>query len=123
MFGSSCIRSKIQGSVTKVLDVIDFSLRIDPEADALRFAFRADSDIAQLSAIKAAFGLGFCQAPLTKKDPDLVRLLPETFDMKLGVWPAAAKSKNAGRPSLNRDSLFSKPRGGLAKGALELKAF
>jgi len=29
-----------------------------PGADALRFSFRADSDIAQLRAIKAGFGIG-----------------------------------------------------------------
>ncbi len=31
-----------------------------PGAEAIRFSFRADSDIAQLRAIKAAFGIGIC---------------------------------------------------------------
>ena len=54
----------------------------------MHFSFRADSDIAQLRAIKAGFGIGICQVGLAKQDSDLVRLLPETFDIKLDVWLA-----------------------------------
>ena len=35
-----------------------------PGAEDLRFAFRADSDIAQWRAIKAGFGIGICQVGL-----------------------------------------------------------
>lgn len=59
-----------------------------PGAEALRFAFRADSDLAQLRAIKAGFGIGVCQTGLARGDPDLVRLLPDAFDLRLGVWIA-----------------------------------
>jgi DNA-binding transcriptional LysR family regulator len=59
-----------------------------PGAEALNFAFRADSDIAQWRAIKAGFGIGLCQVGLAKQEPDLVRLLPDSFDLDLGVWLA-----------------------------------
>jgi DNA-binding transcriptional LysR family regulator len=59
-----------------------------PGTEAMRFSFRADSDIAQLRAIKAGFGIGICQVELAKQDPDLMRLLPAAFELKLGVWLA-----------------------------------
>jgi DNA-binding transcriptional LysR family regulator len=66
-----------------------------PGAEAIRFSFRADSDIAQLRAIKAGFGIGICQAELAKQDPDLMRLLPEAFELKLGVWLAMHENLRA----------------------------
>jgi DNA-binding transcriptional LysR family regulator len=66
-----------------------------PGADALRFSFRADSDIAQLRAIKAGFGIGICQVGLAKQNPDLVRLLPAAFELKLGVWLAMHENLRA----------------------------
>jgi len=59
-----------------------------PGFESIRFALRTDSDIAQLMAIKAGFGIGFCQVVLARQDPDLVRVLPAAFDLKLGVWIA-----------------------------------
>jgi DNA-binding transcriptional LysR family regulator len=59
-----------------------------PGFDAVRFALRTDSDLAQLGAIKAGFGIGICQVALTKRDPELVRVLPDAFDLKLGLWVA-----------------------------------
>jgi hypothetical protein len=38
-----------------------------PGAEAIRLSFRADSDIVQLRAIKAGFGIGICQAELAYK--------------------------------------------------------
>ena len=57
-------------------------------ADTLHFAFRANSDIAQLRAIRAGFGIGFCQVGLAQRDPTLVRVLQSAFALKLGVWLA-----------------------------------
>ncbi|MFA5958053.1 LysR family transcriptional regulator [Hyphomicrobium sp.] len=59
-----------------------------PGAEALNFAFRADSDVAQWRAIKAGFGIGFCQVGLARQEPDLVRVLPNTFKLQLGSWLA-----------------------------------
>ena len=54
--------------------------------DAIRFALRTDSDIAQLMAIRAGFGIGICQVALARQDPKLERVLSTAFDLKLGVW-------------------------------------
>ncbi len=59
-----------------------------PGAEALDFAFRADSDIAQWRAIKAGFGIGICQIGLAQREPDLVHVLPDALDLKLGLWLA-----------------------------------
>ncbi len=59
-----------------------------PGFEAMRFAFRTDNDIAQLMAIKAGFGIGICQVALAKRDANLERVLPEAFNLKLGVWIA-----------------------------------
>ena len=52
------------------------------------FAFRADSDLAQLAAIRAGFGIGGCQSPLAARDPKLVRVLREEFSLTLDTWVA-----------------------------------
>jgi DNA-binding transcriptional LysR family regulator len=57
-----------------------------PGLDTMRFTLKADSDLAQLAAIRAGFGIGACQAVLARRDPELVRILPEAFDLKLGAW-------------------------------------
>lgn len=50
------------------------------------FAFRADSDLAQLAAIRAGFGIGICQARVARRNPDLVRLLPDQMRIDLDTW-------------------------------------
>jgi DNA-binding transcriptional LysR family regulator len=52
------------------------------------FAFRADSDVAQLAAIRAGMGIGFCQAGLAARDPSLVRVLKSGFSLTLDTWIA-----------------------------------
>ena len=59
-----------------------------PALDGIRFALRSDSDLAQLMAIKAGFGIGVCQVALASRDPGLVRVLPDAFALELGVWLA-----------------------------------
>ncbi|MEA1651307.1 LysR family transcriptional regulator [Nitrospirillum sp. BR 11164] len=51
-----------------------------------RFAFRADSDVAQLAAIRAGIGIGICQLGLARRDPDLVHLLPGALRITLDTW-------------------------------------
>ena len=51
-----------------------------------RFALRVDSDVAQLAAIRAGFGIGVCQAAVAALNPDLVRVLPEAFSVDLETW-------------------------------------
>jgi len=50
------------------------------------FAFRSDNDLAQLAALRAGVGVGFCQVPLARRDPALVRLLPDTISYALDTW-------------------------------------
>ncbi|HVJ40693.1 MAG TPA: LysR family transcriptional regulator [Dongiaceae bacterium] len=50
------------------------------------FAFRSDSDLAQLAAIRAGFGIGICQTGLARRDSKLVRVLPAEFAVDLPVW-------------------------------------
>lgn len=50
------------------------------------FALRADSDLVQLAAIRAGFGIGVCQVPLAERSGDLVRVLPNHFDLGLDTW-------------------------------------
>ncbi|SFH27894.1 LysR substrate binding domain-containing protein [Ensifer sp. OV372] len=57
-----------------------------PELPATRFALRADSNLAQLAAIRAGFGVGICQSGLAARDPDLLPVLPGLFEMKLDTW-------------------------------------
>jgi DNA-binding transcriptional LysR family regulator len=58
------------------------------EFEGIHFALRTDSDIAQLMAIRAGFGIGICQMALARRDPNLERVLPAAFQLKLGVWLA-----------------------------------
>ncbi len=50
------------------------------------FALRADSDVAQLAAIRAGFGIGLCQVPIARRDPNLVQILAHVVCVELGVW-------------------------------------
>lgn len=49
------------------------------------FALRTDSNVAQLAAIRAGFGLGFCQLGLARREPRLRRVLPE-LTMIMDTW-------------------------------------
>ena len=57
-----------------------------PALDRSAFAFRADSDLAQLAAVRAGFGIGVCQVPVARRDPALVRVLADAVSVDLGVW-------------------------------------
>jgi DNA-binding transcriptional LysR family regulator len=50
------------------------------------FALRADSDLAQMAALRAGFGIGACQAAAAARAPGLVRLLLSEFSVKLETW-------------------------------------
>ncbi|MCU1281828.1 MAG: hypothetical protein JWM53_5374 [bacterium] len=50
------------------------------------FALRTDSDVAQLSAIRAGLGIGVCQVALAARSPRLRRVLPKVgFDLPTWV--------------------------------------
>ena len=49
------------------------------------FTFRSDSDLAQLAATRAGFGIGVVQDSIARRD-GLVRVLPEHTLFHLGIW-------------------------------------
>jgi len=57
-----------------------------PELNRAAFALRADSDLAQLAAIRAGFGIGGCQIAVARRHPDLVHVLAHAFELELGMW-------------------------------------
>jgi len=59
-----------------------------PQITRDTFAFRTDSDVAQLAAIRAGLGVGFCQARLAARDADLVRLFKSAVSLHLETWIA-----------------------------------
>ncbi|RAO77388.1 LysR family transcriptional regulator [Dyella jiangningensis] len=50
------------------------------------FSLRTDSDLAALAALRAGFGIGFAQVNLARRDPQLVRLLPDPLSLALETW-------------------------------------
>jgi DNA-binding transcriptional LysR family regulator len=60
------------------------------------FAFRCDSDLGQYAALKAGFGLGFCQLGIGKRD-GLVPLLRDVVGFDVGVWLVMHKDAKASR--------------------------
>lgn len=50
------------------------------------FAFRSDSDLAQLAAIRSGFGIGICQTALARRSPGMVHLFPQKMAFALGTW-------------------------------------
>jgi DNA-binding transcriptional LysR family regulator len=44
------------------------------------------SDLAQLAAVRAGFGIGVCQVGLARRSADLVRVMAKSFLFKLEVW-------------------------------------
>jgi DNA-binding transcriptional LysR family regulator len=53
-----------------------------------QLALRCDSDLAQLGAIRAGLGIGWCQAGLAARDPQIVRVLPQECSLPLETWIA-----------------------------------
>ncbi len=50
------------------------------------FSVRTDSDMAQWAMLRAGAGIGICQVALAAREPQLVRLLPESLNMGLETW-------------------------------------
>ncbi|TBW36622.1 LysR family transcriptional regulator [Siculibacillus lacustris] len=57
-----------------------------PELTRIDFALRSDSDLVQLAAIRAGYGIGACQVAIAARDPALVRVLPDLFAPSLDCW-------------------------------------
>jgi len=61
------------------------------------FAFRSDSDHAQLAALRSGFGIGGCQKRIAARDPDLVAVLPGAFRYALEMWLVCHEDLRASR--------------------------
>ncbi len=61
------------------------------------FALRSDSDLAQLAAIRAGFGVGFIQHGIARRDPDLVPIFPGEIGFILEMWLALHEDLRASR--------------------------
>ena len=62
-----------------------------------RFAFRSDSDLAQLAALRAGFGIGGCQHAIAGRSRELVPVLPRTVRFRLEMWLALHEDLRASR--------------------------
>ncbi len=62
-----------------------------------QFAFRSDSDLAQLAALRAGLGIGGCQQPIARRDHDLVPVLPRAIRFGLEMWLALHEDLRASR--------------------------
>ena len=60
-------------------------LKLPVEMSRERFAFRCDSDLGQLAAIRAGFGIGACQYGVAA-NPPLVAILPQQVRFDLDIW-------------------------------------
>jgi DNA-binding transcriptional LysR family regulator len=50
------------------------------------FAFRSDSDLAQLAALRAGLGIGVCQLGIARRQKNLVPLLHSELSFPMEVW-------------------------------------
>jgi DNA-binding transcriptional LysR family regulator len=59
---------------------------VDVPLGRAMFSLRTDSDLAQLAALRAGYGVGVCQVGIARRDADLVRVLPGRFAVPLEIW-------------------------------------
>lgn len=50
------------------------------------FALRTDNDLAMLAALRAGYGLGICQCGIAHRDPALLRVLADSFELHMDTW-------------------------------------
>jgi DNA-binding transcriptional LysR family regulator len=60
-------------------------------------AFRSDSDLAQLAALRAGLGIGGIQHPIARRERDLVPVLPRAIRFDLDLWLALHEDLRASR--------------------------
>ncbi|MFK0162430.1 LysR family transcriptional regulator [Rhizobium sp. NPDC090279] len=64
---------------------IRLMLKRYPMLDGVSFGFRSDHSIALHNALRAGIGISFIQIPLARRDPSLMRLLPE-IEVQIDTW-------------------------------------
>jgi len=63
--------------------------------DASAYTLRSDSDMVHLAAIRAGLGIGICQVGLARRDPSLVRVMPDLLSIPLDTWLAMHENLRA----------------------------
>lgn len=72
------------------------------------FAYRTDSDLGQLAAIRAGIGIGVCQTAIARRDPDLVPVLADDFRLGQETWVVTHENlRHVRRVSLVFDALVA----------------
>ncbi len=61
------------------------------------FSLRTDSDLAQLAAIRAGYGIGVCQCAIARRDRNLVHVLPKALALDLETWLVMHEDLRANR--------------------------
>ena len=61
------------------------------------FALRCDSDLAQLAALRAGFGIGVCQLGIARRDRHLVPVLPSALVFPMEAWLVMHRDLRASR--------------------------
>jgi DNA-binding transcriptional LysR family regulator len=70
------------------------------------FSFRSDSDLAQLAALRAGFGIGTCQLGIARRQKDLVPLLHSELIIPMEAWLVMHRDlRNSRRIRLTFDHL------------------
>jgi DNA-binding transcriptional LysR family regulator len=69
----------------------------DPRITRDLFSFRSDSDLAQLAAIRAGFGIGWIQHGIARRDPNLVHILDQAVNFTLEAWVVMHEDLKASR--------------------------
>jgi DNA-binding transcriptional LysR family regulator len=61
------------------------------------FALRTDSDLAQLAAVRAGFGIGFVQHGIARRDRNLIAILPDEISFRMEMWLVLHEDLRASR--------------------------
>ena len=69
----------------------------DPRITRDLFAFRSDSDLAQLAAIRAGFGIGWIQHGIARREPNLVHVMDQAVNFELEAWIVMHEDLKASR--------------------------
>ena len=73
------------------------------------FSLRCDSELAQLSALRAGFGIGACHLHIARRTPELVLVLPGLFHIDTEIWMAMHRDlRSVRRVALMFDYLAQK---------------
>ena len=62
-------------------DRIRLALGIDQ-----RFGLSCNNELGVWEALRAGYGIGYCQEPIGRRDPELVAVLPDLVLARVGIW-------------------------------------